>query len=177
MRTFFVVIAVSRVLVQIERAVGSLVNDLRQPEVQNLGVSALGDKDVCGLDVPVDDAFGVSRVQCVRNLDGQRENQLGFQRSASNAVPQRLAVEKLHGDERLSVLLANVVNRANIGVIQCGRGLRFASKASQCLRVASNFIGQELEGYKTMEPGVFRLIDNTHTTAAELFDDAVGRDG
>ncbi|MGO9606479.1 MAG: hypothetical protein ACLQAT_24330 [Candidatus Binataceae bacterium] len=62
-------------------------------------------------------------------------------------------------------------------MIQCGRGLRFASKASQCLRVASNFIGQELEGYKTIEPGVFRFIDPTHPAAAKFLDDAVVRDG
>ena len=30
---------------------------LRQPEIKNLGVSALCDEDVCGLDVPVDDAI------------------------------------------------------------------------------------------------------------------------
>jgi len=35
-----------------------------------LGMSALGDQDVGGLDVAMDDAFGVSRVQCVGNLDG-----------------------------------------------------------------------------------------------------------
>jgi hypothetical protein len=39
-------------------------------------------------------------------------------------------VQKLHGNERLSVLLADVINGADIGVIQRGRGLRFASKAS-----------------------------------------------
>jgi hypothetical protein len=55
--------------------------------------------------------------------------------------------------------------------------LRFALKTSQCLRVASNFIGQELEGYKTMEPGVFRLVHNTHAATSEFLDDAIVRDG
>ncbi len=38
----------------------------RQPEIQNLGVPALGDKDVGGLDVPVDNALGVRRVNRTR---------------------------------------------------------------------------------------------------------------
>ena len=46
---------------------------LGQAEIENLGVSALGDKDVSGLDVAVDDAFGVSGVERVRNLDGERQ--------------------------------------------------------------------------------------------------------
>ena len=48
-------------------------SDLRQPEVENLGVPALGDKDVRGLDVAVDDAFGVGGVERVGNFDGQSE--------------------------------------------------------------------------------------------------------
>jgi len=44
--------------------------NLRQPEVENLSVPALGDKDVGGLDIPVDYAFGVSSIQSVRNLNG-----------------------------------------------------------------------------------------------------------
>ena len=47
--------------------------DLRQPEIQNLGVAALGDKNIGGFDVAVDDAFGVRGVECVGNLNRQTE--------------------------------------------------------------------------------------------------------
>ena len=103
--------------------------DLRQPKIQNLGVSALGHKQVCGLDVAVDYAFCVCRVQRVGNLDGKGQNQLGFHRSPSDAVFQRQPVQKLHGDEGLSVLLADVVDRADVGVIQCRGRLGFALEA------------------------------------------------
>jgi hypothetical protein len=54
---------------------------------------------------------------------------------------QRHALQKLHSDERLPVLLANVVNRADVWVIQYGRGLGLTLKAGECLRVTGNLLG------------------------------------
>jgi hypothetical protein len=62
-------------------------------------------------------------------------------------------------------------------MVQGRGGLRFALKAGQRLRVSGDFIGQELEGNKSVQPGVLGLLDHTHPAAAELFDDAVVRDG
>ena len=56
---------------------------------------------------------------------------LGLQRPARDAVLQRHAVQKLHGDERLAVLLADVVDRADVGMVQRGGGLRLALEAAQ----------------------------------------------
>ena len=46
---------------------------LGQSEIQNLGVSALGDEDVSGLDVAVDNAFGMGCVERIRNVDAERQ--------------------------------------------------------------------------------------------------------
>jgi len=73
------------------------LHNLREPEVQNLGMPTFGNKDVGGLDVPVDDAFCVGCVKSVRNLDGKRKDQFGFHRTTSNAVLQRESVQKFHG--------------------------------------------------------------------------------
>jgi len=39
-----------------------LGGDLRQPEVENLRLTSIRDVDVCWLDIPVNDSFGVCRV-------------------------------------------------------------------------------------------------------------------
>ena len=90
---------------------------------------------------------------------------------------QRHAVQKLHRDESLASLLPNVIDRADIRMIQCGCGLRLALETGQGLSVSGNLLRQELQGDETMEPGVFGLVDHTHPAAAQPFDDAVMRDG
>ena len=87
------------------------------------------------------------------------------------------AVQKLHGDERLAVLLANFVDRADIGMIQRRSGLRLALKARQRLRVSGNLVGQKLQGDKAAERDVLGFVDDAHPAAAEFLDDAVVRDG
>ena len=60
--------------------------DLRQSEIQNLCVSALGDEDVSRLDVAVDDALGVGGIERVGDLDGEREDQIRVQRAIADAM-------------------------------------------------------------------------------------------
>ena len=89
---------------------------------------------------------------------------------------QSLAFQKLHGDEGFAILLANVVNGADVWMVQRGSCLRLALKAGQRLGIASHLIGQEFQGHKAVEAGVFGLVDHAHAAAAELFDDTVVRD-
>ncbi len=56
----------------VERAVRFLC-DFGQPKVENLRRSALGHKDVGRLDVAVNDALGVRRVQRVRDINSNRQ--------------------------------------------------------------------------------------------------------
>ena len=105
--------------------------DFRQSEIQNLCVSPLGDEDVGGLDVAVDDSLGVGGIQCVGNLNSQAEQNVEFDGPSGNAMLQRHAVQKFHGDKRLGSALADLMNGANIGMIE-GRGrTRFPAEAFQ----------------------------------------------
>ena len=136
-------------------------------------MSARGDKYVRGLDVAVDDSFGVCRIECVRNLNPQLQHLLERQRLAGNAVLQRLAVEKLHRDELLAVLLADVVNGADVRVIQRRSRLRFAAEAFQRSGIVEHFVGQEFQRHRAMESRVLGLVNDTHPTTTELLEDAV----
>jgi len=62
-----------------------------------------------------------------------------------------LAIEVIHGDECFRIVLADVVNGANIGMIQCGGCLRFALETRQGLRIFGNFVRQKFESDESME--------------------------
>ena len=140
-------------------------------------MSALGDEKVGRLDVAMDDAFGMRRVERIGNFDRERQQRVQLHRTPGDHVLQGHAIEILHGDKRLAVLLANVVNGADVGMVQRRSRLRLALKAAERLGILGHFIGQELEGDKAMQPGVFGFVNHTHPAAAQLVDNAVMRNG
>ena len=121
------------------------------------------------------DAFAVRGVQRVRHLNRQIQQAIQFHRRPGDHVLQRAAIQEFHGDERFSIRLADVVNRADVGVIQRGSGLRFSLKARESLRVFRHIIGQEFQRNETVQPRVLSLVDDTHASAAEAFHNAVMR--
>ena len=153
------------------------VTTFAKSKVENLGVSALRDENVGRLDVAVDDAFGVSGVERVSNLNRQAEQYIRLHGLPAmrcfKVIPSRNSMA-MNG---LPVLLANFINRADVGMVQCGCGLGLALKTGECLRVTGDLLGQELEGDEAMQRRVLGLVDDAHPAAPELLDDAVVRDG
>ena len=90
---------------------------------------------------------------------------------------KRLAIEELHGDERLALVLSDLVDRADVRVVERRCRLGFAPEAFQGLLVAGHVFGKELQSDETMEGRVLSFIDHAHAAAAQFLDDAVMRDG
>ena len=111
----------------------------RQPEIENLRVPAIRDEEVRGLDVAMDDPCGVCGLQRVGDLDRKQQQHVDVDRAASDSMLQRHALEELHDDEGVAVLLADVVNRADVGMVQRGRGPRFSPEAHQRVRIGREF--------------------------------------
>jgi hypothetical protein len=136
-------------------------------------VAAVSDEYVRGLDVAVNDSVRVSGIQTLCNLDSQVQDLVRAKRFAEDALPQRLALQILHGNEVLPLKLVDVVDRAYIGMIQCRSRLCLASEALQSVLVLGQLFWQKLQGDGALKLGVLGLIDNTHSASAELFDDTV----
>ena len=134
---------------------------------------ALRDEDIRGLDVPVDDASRVRGVERVGDLDGQFEQQPRLERFARNAVPERLPLQELHGDERLAFVFADFVDRANVRMVERRGGPGLALKPLERLPVPGEVFGKELQRHHAAEFGVLGFVHDTHPPASELFEDAV----
>src|SRR5215472_12252314 len=95
----------------------TLLSQFGQAKVENLGVAAFGHKNIRRLDVSMNYPLNVGSVESVGNLNRQFQRLVKRQRLAGNAMLQRLPIEKFHRDEGLTVLLANLMDGADIGMV------------------------------------------------------------
>ncbi len=150
-----------------------LRHQLGEPQVQHFRLPPHGDEDVGRLDVAVDDSFGVRRLERVRDLDARRQQLLELHGPALDPVLQGAPFQQFHGDEVLPILLVDFVDGADIGMVQSGSGAGFPLKTLDRLPVTRVLRRQELQRHAAAELRVFRAVDDTHASAAELFQDAI----
>ena len=139
-------------------------------------MAAAGDEQIRRLDVAVDDPGGVRGLERVGDLDRERQQQIGLERAPGDAMLQRRPVEELHDEERAAVLLADVVDGADVGVIQRRRGPRLAAESGQRLGIVGEVGRQELQRDEALQPRVLGFVHDAHAAAAQLLDDAVVRE-
>ena len=101
----------------------------------------LGDENVRGLDVAVNDTGFMRRFQCFRYLDGERQKAVQLERMSADRVFQGVALEELHREIVPAVVLADIVERADVGMIQGGSSPGLALKTVDCIGVASDLGG------------------------------------
>ena len=84
-------------------------------------------------------------VECICDLNRQTEQDIALERFSGDAMLQRQSVQKLHGDEALTLSLVNLEDHANVGMVQGGSSLRFTLTTGKSLGVFGYFIGQEFQ--------------------------------
>ena len=79
-----------------------------------------------------------------------------------------------HGDEHAAVLaFADLMDRADMGVVEDRGGLGLVDEALAGLGVVGEIDGQELEGDGAAQLEVVGLVDDAHAAPADLAEDAV----
>ena len=112
-------------------------------------------------------------VQAVGDLDGEREEALRRQRALRQDLVEGRALEQLHRDEVVAVLCSDVVDRADVRVVQDRGRARLALESLDGLRPVEHLLGDELQGDVTAEPDVLGLVDDAHAALAEHLENAV----
>ena len=148
---------------------------LGQPEVQDLRLAAVGQEDVRRLDVTMDDSLAVRAVERIGDLDADVDDLVGLQGPGREPIPKRLSLHQLHDDERVALVLADVVDRADVRVIQCGGRARLELEPIHGVGIVREFVMDELQRNGTAEANVFGSVDDAHAAFAQSTDDSIVR--
>src|SRR6266699_4838539 len=94
-----------------------------------------------------------------------------------DGLRQGVAVKQFHGDEGMATDGVDVVNRADVRMIERGGSLRLTFETLQRGDVAGEVFGKKLKRHMTVQSEVFSLIHHTHPAAAQMADNSVMRNG
>ena len=151
--------------------------NLGETEIQNLSAPALGDENIRGLDVAMNNSLRMGCVEGVGHIDCDGQQAVHLDRPHADHMFQRGAFEVLHRNEGLAFMLSDFVDRTNIGMIQGRRRACLAAETFERRLVVGNIVGKKFQGDEAAEFGVFGFENHAHAATAELFENAVVRDG
>jgi hypothetical protein len=101
---------------------------LGQAEVQELGAGPT-QYHVGWFEISMRDAMTMCVIQPLGDFDGIPNRQIERQSSACEAFGESLALDQLHDEEFIAIMLPDVVERADVGMTQRGDGSGFAFKS------------------------------------------------
>jgi hypothetical protein len=136
--------------------------ELGEAEVEDLGLAPPRVEDVRGLDVPVDDPLPVRGVEGVGNLDPDVHDLVDVEARGAHVMLERLALEPLHHDVMLALVLADVVDGADVRVVEGRGGAGLALEPFHRARVLRQLGGKELQRDAAAEAQVLGLVDDAH---------------
>ena len=146
----------------------------RDPEVGDLDPAVAPHEDVGRLDVAVDDAADVRRVEGLRDLGGHAG---GLARRERPVLAQDrgevLAVDQLHDDVRARAVLAEVEHRHDARVAERRRRPGLVAEPAEEVGVLAELGAEELDGDVAIQLGVAGAVDRRHPALAEELDQAV----
>ena len=107
------------------------------------------------------------------DLAGDRQGLFERHGASRDALPERGSLHQFHYQGPLF----HAVDLCDIGVIQRGQDLGFASESGQAIGIVREGIGQDLDGDPAVELGICGAIDRSHAALAEFGGDAVVGNG
>ena len=138
--------------------------------------AAADEEDVAGRQITMHDAGAVSSVECRRHLDRELERARNRQRPLGQSRRQRLALQEFHDQEVDALFMPDVVQCADMRMIEGGNGARFAFEAFARLRIVVDARQQHLDRDGPVQPRVARLVHFAHAAGAKRRDHLVGAD-
>jgi hypothetical protein len=120
----------------------------------------------------MNDATGVQGRECGEYLERDRHGLRHGHAALLQPLGERFAFEQFHGDEKLTAVFTDLVDLADVRVVDARRGARFAPEAlARGLVVGDR--RHRLQGHRTAEPFVAGGIHDAHRARSKLVGDCV----
>ena len=121
----------------------------------------------------MDDALRVGGAQPVRDLRAEVERAAQRQPSPREQRVERRAVEELGHDVRETALDADVEDRDDVGMVECGRSPSLLLESAQAIGVVGHLGRQHLDRDLAIEALVVGAVDLAHAAGTQWRDDLV----
>ena len=102
------------------------------------------------------------------DLDGILQEFCYGQRTFTDAGGQRFAFQEFHHEKIHAVLMTEIMQSADVGVIQGRCGARLSFEALAQFRPVSNITSSNLDRYRPIETCISRFVNFAHTTHAKI---------
>src|SRR5439155_18244035 len=135
------------------------------------------DDDVVRLEIAVDDSLGVRGCEGVGELNRQLQDAPRMKRTAADHRLQRFAGNVLEDEVRAAVVLADLVQRGDVGMRERHGGPRLPQDLFAAGGNRRHRVRQELDRNGSAEPCVARPVDFPDAAAPERREDLVVFDG
>jgi len=129
-------------------AAGSRRTGFGNTKIQNFRVLALGNEDVAGFDVAVNDLCGVRGIERIGDLDAERYHRFNGKRTPGDAHFQLEPFQQFPHDEGSAVLLPDVVDRTDVGMVQRRGKLRLPAKTREARSSSASAGGRNFSATK-----------------------------
>src|SRR5262245_22533166 len=140
------------------------------PKSRIFAVPSLVRKMLAGLMSRWTMALAVRGIQAPADLNPDINENVrcdGARRISGQALLQCLSFEQLHRDERPALVLFDVIDSADIRMVEGRGGLGLALEALKGDRILGELFRQELQSGTATQLEIFGFVHHSHTTAAE----------
>ena len=149
------------------------VKHFRDPEIKDLRRTSRRQKNIGWLDIPVYQTMRVCRVECVSDLCADLNQFRGGEWFAAEPLCYCDSFQVLHHEVRPALMFADVVQGADIWVIECRDCVRLASQPLDGVGLQRLLLPDKLEGDHSVEPYIRGAVYRAHAAAPNLIFDAV----
>ena len=117
------------------------------------------------------DALSMSRLQGLRDLQGDGERLLCGQRSMAKPLRESFAFDEFQNEESPVSAFSQIVNGRHMRMIELRNNSRFTLETTEPLGVARKLFGKDLDGYVALQLQIARAIHLTHASGAQRSED------